>query len=64
MMIMPDPAPLVAVDVTSVRLSKHHIDKASKDNMDSQELLPATIPMDTTEVYLPGNRFEILGGSH
>ena len=23
---------------------------------------PAAIPMDATEVYLPGNRFEILGG--
>ena len=34
MMIMPDPTPWVDVDVTAVRLSKHHIDKASKDNMD------------------------------
>ena len=23
---------------------------------------PTAIPMDATEVYLPGNRFEILGG--
>ena len=34
-MILPDPAaPRVDLDVTSVRLSKHHIDKASKDNTD------------------------------
>ena len=33
--ILPDPAaPRVDLDVTSVRLSKHHIDKASKDNTD------------------------------
>lgn len=24
---------------------------------------PTAIPMDATEVYLPGNRFEILGGN-
>ena len=34
MMIVPEPAPHVDMDVTSVRLSKHHIDKASKDNTD------------------------------
>ena len=28
-----------------------------------QELLPVAISMNATEVYLPGNRFEILGGS-
>ena len=34
MRIMPDPSPQVDVDITSVRLSKHHINKASKDDMD------------------------------
>ena len=31
MMIISDPAP--QVDISSVRLSQHHIDKASKNNM-------------------------------